>query len=59
VQAENRRRLSLTMGGLALPARLLAQTPDEPVHDRAIIDTWAQALGMTGWHRWHPCRMLT
>ncbi len=37
---------------------LLAQYPDEPAQDRALIDAWGQALGMAGWYRWQPYRML-
>lgn len=37
---------------------LLEQCPDDPAHDRTLIDVWGQALGMTSWYRWQPYRML-
>jgi len=37
---------------------LLEQHADEPVHDRELIDAWGRALGMSGWYRWKPYRML-
>lgn len=29
-------------------------TPDDPVHDRALVDHWAEKLGMSGWYEWVP-----
>jgi hypothetical protein len=29
-------------------------TPDAPENDRAIIDAWADKLGIAGWHQWLP-----
>ncbi len=31
---------------------------DDPAQDRALIDAWGQALGMSAWYRWQPYRML-
>lgn len=30
------------------------QTPADPVHDRALIDGWAEALGLSGLYQWIP-----
>lgn len=27
-------------------------TPDDPAHDRALVDCWADKLGMSGWYEW-------
>lgn len=29
-------------------------TPDDPAHDRALVDCWADKLGMSGWYKWIP-----
>jgi hypothetical protein len=29
-------------------------TPDDPAHDRELVDCWADKLGMRGWYRWVP-----
>ena len=26
--------------------------PDDPPHDRQLVDAWAERLGMTGWYEW-------
>ena len=31
-------------------------TPDLAENDRAIIDSWAEKLGIAGWHQWVPYR---
>ena len=28
--------------------------PDDPIHDRQLVDSWAQHLGMTDWYKWIP-----
>ena len=37
---------------------LQQQFADDPAQDRALIDAWAQALGMSSWYRWQPYKML-
>lgn len=37
---------------------LQQQFADDPAQDRALIDAWGQALGMSSWYRWQPYRML-
>jgi hypothetical protein len=34
--------------------RLWDLLPDEPVQDRALVDAWADGLGMVGWYEWRP-----
>lgn len=44
-------------GVLDLGAELLALsdvTPPDAEHDRALVDAWAKAIGMTGWYAWTP-----
>ena len=36
-----------------------AAVPQGPEHDRALIDAWAQALGMSSWYAWRPYKMLS
>jgi hypothetical protein len=49
------RAMGLTDEGQHLLA-ILDEVPPEPVHDRQLIDRWADALGMRGWYRWAPYR---
>ena len=35
-----------------------AQAPQGPEHDRALIDSWAQALGVSSWYAWRPYKIL-
>jgi hypothetical protein len=28
------------------------QIPADPAHDRALVDGWAEALGLSGWYQW-------
>ena len=35
-----------------------AQVPQDPEHDRALIDAWAQALGVSSWYAWRPYKIL-
>ena len=37
---------------------LQQQFADDPAQDRALIDAWGQALGMSSWYRWQPYRIL-
>jgi hypothetical protein len=37
---------------------LSVQVPNDPVHDRELIDAWAQALGMSDWFTWQPYKIL-
>ena len=36
-----------------------AAVPQGPEHDRALIDAWAQALGMSSWYAWRPYKILS
>jgi hypothetical protein len=36
-----------------------AETPTGPEHDRALIDAWAQALGLSSWFQWRPYSILS
>ena len=36
-----------------------AETPTGPEHDRALIDAWAQALGLSSWYQWRPYSILS
>ena len=36
-----------------------AAVPQGPEHDRALIDAWAQALGMSSWYQWRPYKILS
>lgn len=35
-----------------------AAVPQGPEHDRALIDAWAQALGVSSWYAWRPYKIL-
>lgn len=35
---------------------LLATIPDDPASDRALVDGWAEQLGLDGWYQWVPLR---
>lgn len=44
-------------GALDLGAELLAivdRIPPGATHDRELVDTWADAIGMNSWYRWIP-----
>jgi hypothetical protein len=44
-------------GALDLGVELLAiidKLPADAAHDRALVDAWAAAIGMTGWYTWIP-----
>lgn len=44
-------------GALDLGAKLLAivdRITPGATHDRELVDTWADAIGMNGWYRWIP-----
>ncbi|KPF61696.1 hypothetical protein D621_00220 [beta proteobacterium AAP51] len=57
----------LGKGGFAIPFRaagslaqgaelldLFDRIPSDAAHDRALVDAWADALGMTAWYTWVP-----
>lgn len=44
-------------GKVAAGEKLLAlfdETPDDPAHDRTLIDAWAAGVGLTGWYDFTP-----
>jgi hypothetical protein len=49
------RAMGLTGDGNRLLS-LLGEVPADPRHDRQLIDSWADDLGMRGWYRWAPYR---
>lgn len=34
--------------------RLWRETPEDAAHDRALVDGWAEMLGLQGWYVWRP-----
>jgi hypothetical protein len=34
--------------------KIFDATPDDPAHDLALVDGWADYLGMNGWYEWIP-----
>ena len=39
--------------------KLNDQVPQGPEHDRALIDAWGQALGVSSWYSWRPYKILS
>ena len=52
-----RGKLVLVPNALDLGTELLSiidKLPADAAHDRELVDTWAAAIGMTGWYTWIP-----